>query len=56
MNTLAHPLRTSRVAARAPWRAARAADDPLRAMRGILFGMLVSVLGFWLPLAMTIAH
>jgi hypothetical protein len=27
-------------------------DDPLDAMRGILFGTLLSMLGFWLPLVL----
>jgi hypothetical protein len=41
----------------APVREARAVprasdDDPLNEMRGILFGVAVSVLGFWLPLAL----
>jgi hypothetical protein len=36
----------------------RVADDPLGAMRGIVTGVLVSLVGFWLPLAivLTIAH
>ncbi|HXU67400.1 MAG TPA: hypothetical protein VN707_08575 [Casimicrobiaceae bacterium] len=52
MNTLAHPLRTTRVR----WRPAPAADDPLAAARGILFGMMLSVLGFWLPLALVLTY
>lgn len=32
------------------------ADDPLDAMRGILFGVAISALGFWLPLALFLAH
>ncbi|HXU67313.1 MAG TPA: hypothetical protein VN707_08130 [Casimicrobiaceae bacterium] len=30
------------------------ADDPLAAAHGIIFGILVSVLGFWLPLAIAL--
>lgn len=30
------------------------ADDPLAAARGIMFGILISVLGFWLPLAIAL--
>lgn len=30
------------------------ADDPLDAARGILLGALVSMLGFWLPLALAL--
>lgn len=29
-------------------------DDPLDAMRGIIFATLASVLGFWLPLALVV--
>ena len=31
-------------------------DDGLDPMRGILIGTLLSVLGFWLPLALTLAR
>ena len=30
-------------------------DDPLAAMRGIIIGTLISVFGFWLPLAFVLA-
>ena len=30
------------------------ADDPLDAARGIIFGVMISVLGFWLPLAIAL--
>jgi len=30
------------------------ADDPLDAARGVIFGVLISVLGFWLPLAIVL--
>lgn len=30
------------------------ANDPLGAARGIIFGVLISVLGFWLPLAIAL--
>jgi hypothetical protein len=30
------------------------ADDPLATARGIMFGILISVLGFWLPLAIAL--
>jgi len=29
-------------------------DDPLGAARGIIFGVLISILGFWLPLAIAL--
>lgn len=32
-----------------------AADDPLAPMRGIVTGVAISVLAFWLPLALVIA-
>jgi hypothetical protein len=31
-------------------------DDALDPIRGILFGTLLSVLGFWLPLALTLSR
>jgi hypothetical protein len=37
-------------------RPSSAPDDSLRAARGILFAMLLSVLGFWLPLALALTH
>lgn len=29
-------------------------DDPLDAARGIIVGVLISILGFWLPLAIAL--
>lgn len=37
---------------RPSWRRTETADDPLAAMRGIIIGTALSVLGFWLPLAL----
>ena len=31
-------------------------DDPLAAMRGIIFGTLVSVIAFWMPLAIALTR
>lgn len=31
-------------------------DDPLAAMRGIMMGTLLSLLTFWMPLAIALAH
>ena len=31
-------------------------DDPLAVIRGIIMGSLVSVLGFWLPLAILLTR
>jgi hypothetical protein len=31
-------------------------DDPLAAMRGIIFGSLVSLLAFWMPLAIALTR
>ena len=31
-------------------------DDPLAAMRGIIMGSLLSILGFWLPLAIALTR
>jgi hypothetical protein len=43
---------TARIAsARAPIRLARGGEDPLEAMRGIIRASVVSLLFFWLPLA-----
>jgi hypothetical protein len=30
------------------------ADDPLGVARGVIFGIVISVLGFWLPLAIAL--
>jgi hypothetical protein len=32
-----------------------AGDDPLDSIRGIIAGALISILGFWLPLALVLA-
>jgi len=31
-------------------------DDPLAAMRGIIFGTLMSILAFWMPLAIALTR
>jgi hypothetical protein len=31
-------------------------DDPLAAMRGIIFGTLVSILAFWMPLTIALTR
>ena len=31
-------------------------DDPLAAMRGIIFGTLVSILAFWMPLTLALTR
>lgn len=31
-------------------------DDPLAAMRGIMMGTLLSLLVFWMPLAIALTH
>ena len=31
-------------------------DDPLAAMRGIIMGSLLSILGFWVPLAIALTR
>jgi len=38
------------------WRRPQAEDDPLDAIRGILFGTLASIVGFWIPLAYSLTH
>jgi hypothetical protein len=50
--TMGHTLTHSFATARAPRRERVAGDDPLDAARGILLGLMLSVLGFWLPLAL----
>jgi hypothetical protein len=47
---LAHPVRL----AQWKWRRSTGADDPLGAMRGILCATLVSILAFWIPLAIAL--
>jgi len=51
-HALAHSLGTTHVR----WRPGQTVGDPLDPVRGILFGILLSVLGFWLPLALTLTH
>ena len=41
--------------ARARGQSTAMVDDPLDPMRGVLIGTLMSVLGFWLPLALVLA-
>jgi hypothetical protein len=31
-------------------------DDPLAAMRGIIFGTLVSIIAFWMPLTIALTR
>ena len=31
-------------------------DDPLAAMRGIIFGTLVSIIAFWMPLTIALSR
>jgi hypothetical protein len=51
-HTLIHPFAT----AHTPRRVQLAgSDDSLDAIRGILFGAAISLLGFWLPLALILA-
>ena len=45
-----HPYRAAR-----PRQHAAFSDDPLGSMRGIVFGTLISLALFWLPLALLIA-
>ena len=51
-HAIAHSLRTTHVR----WRPPHAAGDALDPARGILVGMLLSVLGFWLPLALALTQ
>lgn len=51
-HAIAHRLRTTHVR----WRPPQAVGDALDPVRGILFGILLSVLGFWLPLALAVTH
>jgi len=48
----ATPLPARQRMARAAGPSFRRSDDALDPMRGIVFGTLLSVLGFWLPLAL----
>jgi hypothetical protein len=51
-HTLAHHFATTR----APRRECLRGDDPLDAARGILVGLMLSILGFWLPLALVLTQ
>jgi hypothetical protein len=51
-HTLVHPVLMSRL----EWRRTTSADDALDAMRGIVCATLVSVLGFWIPLAVALTR
>ena len=53
---MGHTLTHSFAGTRAPRRERVAGDDPLDAARGILFGLMLSVLGFWLPLALALTQ
>jgi hypothetical protein len=53
---MAYTLTQSIGASHFSWRRSDAADDPLAPMRGILVGTVLSVLGFWLPLALMLAQ
>jgi hypothetical protein len=46
-HALVHPVRLSQYA----WRQTKSPSDALDPMRGIVCAMLVSVIGFWIPLA-----
>lgn len=39
-----------------PWRRSLVDDDPLDAIRGIIMGTLLSILVFWMPLAIALTH
>jgi hypothetical protein len=52
-HTLVHPVRISQCA----WRRTKTrASDPLDAMRGVVCATLISVLAFWIPLAVALAQ
>lgn len=51
-STYRKPVRLATI----PQRSAPPADDQLDAIRGILFGTLLSVVGFWLPLAVALTY
>ena len=51
-----HTLIHSLAGTRAPRRERRVVDDPLDPIRGILFGLALSVLGFWLPVALAVTQ
>ena len=38
------------------WRRPHSDDDPLDAIRGILFGTLASIIAFWIPLAYSLTR
>ena len=38
------------------WRRRYPDDDPLAAMRGIIMGSLLSILAFWMPLAIALTR
>ena len=49
---MAHALTHFVGASTLKWQRTTAVDDPLDAVRGILTGAFVSMLGFWIPLAL----
>lgn len=53
---MAHTLAQPFAGTRAPRRERLADDHPLDAARGILFGLMLSLLGFWLPLALVLTQ
>jgi hypothetical protein len=56
-HALAHHARTPTFRVHRGSRAiARPHEDALDPMRGIIIGVLLSVAGFWLPLALILAH
>ena len=53
---MAHTLIHSLAGTRAPRRERRVVDDPLDPIRGILVGVTLSVLVFWLPVALALTQ
>lgn len=53
---MAHTLIHSFAGTRAMRRERRMVDDPLDPIRGTLVGLALSVLGFWLPVALALTQ
>jgi hypothetical protein len=53
---MGHTLTHHFAGTRAPRRERLRSDDPLDAARGTLFGLMLSVLAFWLPLAFVLTQ
>jgi hypothetical protein len=53
---MAHTLTTRLWPSTAKARPLPSEDDPLDAIRGIIFGVLLAIVGFWLPLAFVLTR